>query len=68
MNPLPPLALLTTHVDHQHFVVSQIETGFRDADCAGPAVDDVLLVGNIAGIKEPAQIGEIIIEAVGERM
>lgn len=61
MNPFPPFALLTTHVDHQHLVVPQIEASFRNADRASPAMNDVLLVGSIVGIKESVQIREIII-------
>ena len=70
MNPLPPFALLATHVDHQHFMVPQVESRFRDANCSSPTLNDVLLVGNIVGIKEPLQISEVIVQAkwgAGER-
>ena len=65
MNPLPPFALLTSHVDHQHFMIPQVEAGFRNADRASPAVNDVLLEGGIVWLKEPVQIFEIVAKAVG---
>jgi len=70
MNPLPALALLATHVDHQHFMIPQVESRLCDANCSSPTLNDVLLVGNIVGIKEPFQIREVIVQAgwgAGER-
>ena len=64
MNPLPPLALLATHVNHQHFMIPQIEARFCDADCPSPALNDVLLVGKIMGFEEPFQIRKVIVQAV----
>jgi hypothetical protein len=65
MNPLPPFALLATDVDHQHFMIPEIEARFGDADCTSPAVNDVLLVGDIVWIKESLEIREIVIQTVG---
>ena len=64
MNPLPPLALLATHINHQHFMVPQIEARFCNADCPSPTVNNVLFVGQIMRIKEPVQIREVIVQAV----
>ena len=64
VNPLPPLALLATHVNHQHFMIPQIEARFCYADCPSPALNDVLLVGEVVGFKEPFQIREVIVQAV----
>ena len=64
MNPLPPLALLATHIDHKHLMVPEIKARFCDADRASSTVNDVLLVWSIVGFKEPVQIREIIVQAV----
>ena len=61
VDPLPPFALLATHVNHQHLVISQVETCLRDADRPSPTLDNVLFVRSIVGIKEPLQIGEVIV-------
>ena len=63
MNPLPPLALLTTHINHQHFVIPQVEAGLCNADCPGSALNYVLLVRDIVGVEKPFQIGEVIVHA-----
>ena len=64
MDPLPPLALLATHVDHQHLMIPQVEARFRNADCSCPTLNDVLLVRNIVGIKKSFQVSEVIVQAV----
>jgi hypothetical protein len=64
VNPLPPLALLATHINHQHFMIPQIEACFRDADCPSPTVNDVLLIWKIMRIKESFQIREVIVQAI----
>ena len=64
MNPLPSLALLTTHVDHQHFVISKCEARFCNADCPCSALEYVLLVRNVVGLEKAFQVSEVIAQAV----
>ena len=64
MNPLPSLAPLATHVNYQHFMIPQIEACFRNSDRPSPTVNNVLLVGEIMGNKEPFQIREVIVQTV----
>ena len=50
-------------------MVPEIEARFCDADRTSPAVNDVLLVGDIMWIKEPLQIREVVIQTVaGQRV
>lgn len=64
MDPFPPLALLAADVDHQHFMIPEVKAGFRNADRPSSAVNDVLLVRNVLRIKEPFQIGEVVVQAI----
>ena len=60
VNPLPPLTLLAADVYHQHFMISELENGLRNADCPCAASNDVLLCGNVVRLKETVQVREEI--------
>ena len=51
-------------------MITEMETGFGDANCASSALNDVLLVGSVLGIEKSFEIGKIVVQAVwgeGER-
>lgn len=52
MDPLSPLALLPTHIDHEHFMVLQLEDRLSDTDRPSPASNNVLFRGNIIQSKQ----------------
>ena len=41
--PLSPFTLLTTNIHHQHFMIPQIESRFRDTDRPSPSMYNILL-------------------------
>jgi hypothetical protein len=45
VDPLPSFALLATDVNHEHFMVTQVEACLRHADRARTTLDDVLVGG-----------------------
>ena len=51
VDPFPSFALLPTDVDHEHFVIAELEQCFRDANCSRTTVDDVLFRRDVRGIE-----------------
>ena len=63
VNPLPSLALLATHVDHQHLMIPKVEARFCNADRPCSTLNYVLFVWNIVGLEKALQISEVIVQA-----
>ena len=63
VNPLPPLALLPTNIDHEHVMFAQGEDRLGDTDRPRTGVDDVLLIGHIRRVEESVQIREVVQQA-----
>lgn len=55
MNPFPSLALLSTHIDHEHLMILQCKRRLCNPDRPRSALDDILIMGLVRWVKQPIQ-------------
>lgn len=64
MNPLSSLALLPANINHQHFMISELEDGLGNADCSCSTTNDVLLGWDVVDGEKPFQVRVEVRQAV----
>lgn len=70
MYPLSSFTLLTTHIDHEHFMILELKCSFGDTDCSCTALNDVLFRWFVRFVEQTIQFWEEVGHTVddGNRM